>query len=140
MSAKKRTRIQNKGANKGGRFHAEEPPDYNSRPPVFSLERLQTGDYCLSKLDKNHKAAFAEAIFKRKNLAWREIARSGRHSLGTEKIPKHQIKAAIPPFITEDQDHFLVFRYHGTCPMVGFRKHDVFYVLWFDHDFSLYDH
>jgi hypothetical protein len=113
---------------------------YDSHPPLFSLEKLQSGKYCLSSLDQEHKAMFSEAIFRRKSISWNEIKRSDRHGLGTEKIPKMSIKAAIPRFITEDMDDFLVFRYKGLNPMVGYRQRDIFFVLWFDHDFTLYDH
>ncbi|WP_448216271.1 hypothetical protein [Endozoicomonas sp. 2B-B] len=60
--------------------------------------------------------------------------------MGFEKIPKHQIRATIPAFITEEVTNLLAFRYHGKHPMVGYRVRDVFYVLWFDHNFSLYPH
>ena len=83
---------------------------------------------------------FSDAIFRRKTLTWNEIKRADRHGLGTEKIAKDSIKAPTPRFITEDMDSYLVFRYHGMRPMVGYRQRDVFYVLWFDSDFTLYDH
>jgi hypothetical protein len=64
-----------------------------------------------------------------------------RHKLGTEKIAKKIIKnAPLPKFITDDFEYFLAFRYNGYCPMVGYRQRDVFFVLWFDHDFTLYSH
>ena len=44
----------------------------------------------------------------------------------------------MPPFITDDVDHFLVFRFGGDKRMVGYRQHDKFYVLWFDHNLTLY--
>ncbi|EDM68296.1 hypothetical protein PE36_15904 [Moritella sp. PE36] len=117
-----------------------ETVNYDEKPPVFSLERLQNSKYCLQKLDQEGKSAFADAIFRRKDITWREINRSGRHKLGSEKMPIASIKAAKPSFITPDMSDYLVFRYHGKRPMVGYRKNDVFYVLWFDHDFTLYDH
>ena len=83
---------------------------------------------------------FANAVFLRKNLTWNEIKRAGRHGLGTEKISKDAIKEATPKFITEEIDTYLVFRYNGLKPMVGYRQRDVFYILWFDSDFTLYDH
>ncbi len=136
MSSKVRGRPNKQGA----RIKSAEPVDYDRRPPTFSLEKIQPGKYCLSNLDQKNKAMFADAIFRRKGLAWNEIKRIPRHGLGTEKIPKSAIKAPIPRFITEDSESFLVFRYNGQQPMVGYRVKDIFYVLWFDHDFSLYDH
>ncbi|UAA38792.1 hypothetical protein KIH87_19395 [Paraneptunicella aestuarii] len=93
-----------------------------------------------SSLDQEHKAMFSEAIFRRKSLTWNDIKSSDRHGLGTEKIPKTSINAPIPRFKTEDIENFLVFRYHGKDPMVGYRQKDIFFVLWFDHNFTLYDH
>ncbi|HFG1962959.1 hypothetical protein [Vibrio cholerae] len=114
--------------------------NYDERPPVFSLERLQSGDFCLQGLDQEGKANFADAIFRRKDKMWKDIKQMPKHGLGFEKIAKSAIKAPIPQFITPDVDHFLAFRYHGLKPMVGYRKNDIFYVLWFDNCFSLYNH
>lgn len=51
--------------------------------------------------------------------------------------PRHKID---PPYGRDDMDHFLAFRYKGMSSMIGYRQRNVFYVLWFDHDFTLYDH
>lgn len=133
-------RIKGSKPKQGSVVKSQEPLNYDSNPPIFSLERLQSGKYCLSGLDQEHKAMFSEAIFRRKSISWSEIKRLDRHGLGTEKIAKSSIKAAIPGFITDDVDDFLAFRYKGMNPMVGYRQRDVFFVLWFDHDFTLYDH
>ena len=124
-------------------YKIKEPPEvinFDLRPPLFSLERLQPGNYCFSALSKDFKAAFAEAIFRRKDTNWRELIHSDRHALGLEKISKDSIKAAIPQNIKEDEKHFLAFRFHGKYPMVGYRVNDIFYILWFDHNCTLYDH
>lgn len=133
-------RIQKQKAKQGSLVKSVEPFNYDNNPPIFSLEKLQPGKYCFSELDQENKAMFADAIFRRKNLTWNEIKRADRHGLGTEKVAKVSIKAPTPKFITDDMDSYLVFRYHGKRPMVGYRQRDVFYVLWFDSDFTLYDH
>lgn len=133
-------RIKHRKAKGSARIQAPSAPNYDLHTPIFSLEKLQQGDYCLSALDQENKAMFAEAIYRRKSLTWADIKKLPRHGLGTEKIPKSQINVAIPEFITEDLSEFLVFRYHGMKPMVGYRQRDVFFVLWFDHNFSLYPH
>ena len=137
---KQNKKIKVPSAQQGGKVKYQEPTNYDKNPPVFSLEKLQTGNYCLSKLNEEHKARFADAIFRRKNCSWEEIKKIDRHGLGTEKIPKSAIKAPIPNFITDEVTDFLAFRYHGKCPMVGYRLRDIFFVLWFDHNFTLYDH
>jgi len=135
-----KNRIKPTKPNQGKKVRVQEPLNYDNQPPIFSLEKLQQGKYCLSALDKEHKAMFADAIFRRKSILWNDIKRIDRHGLGTEKIPKSSIRAPIPSFITDDINDFLVFRYKGRNPMVGYRQRDVFFVLWFDHDFSLYKH
>ncbi len=133
-------RIKKQKPKQGSLVKSVEPANYDQKPPIFSLEKLQSGKYCLSELDQENKAMFADAIFRRKSLTWNEIKRADRHGLGTEKIAKSSIKAPTPQFITDDMDSYLVFRYHGMRPMVGYRQRDVFYILWFDSDFTLYDH
>lgn len=127
-------------SNKGSRLTVEEPEDYNKMVPLFSLERLQSGTYCLSNLEKDDKAAFADSIFKRKNVTWNQIQQMDRHALGYEKISVSSIKTAVPKFITEDQENLIAFRFSGLKPMVGYRSKNIFFVLWFDHDFTVYDH
>ena len=134
-------KIKQPKANTKSKITANESAiNYDDKPPVFSLERLQTGDFCLQCLDQEGKAFFADAIFRRKSNTWREIKQMPRHGLGFEKIDKKSISAPMPSFITPDVNHFLSFRFHGKRPMVGYRQNEVFYVLWFDKNFSLYDH
>jgi len=126
--------------NKGKSFSSQKTIDYDNQPPIFSLERLMPGHYCFSSLEQKDKAAFAESIFKRRNIPWKEIKNLPRHGLGIEKISKSSIKTALPKNITEDFNYFLAFQFSGKKPMVGYRVHEIFYVLWFDHDFTLYEH
>ena len=122
------------------RLIVENPEDYNKMVPLFSLERLQPGKYCLSKLEKDDKAAFADSIYKRKDISWNEIQKLDRHGLGYEKIPVKSIETPVPRFITEDNSNLIAFRFNGMKPMIGYRLKNVFYVLWFDHDFTVYKH
>lgn len=138
--AKIQGRIKADSKSGSHRLRAEEPPDCNTMVPIFSLERVQNGDYYFSKLDQNGKDAFAEAVFKRRSLTWNDIQKAGRHQLGFEKIAVSGIKASVPKFITEDQHSLLAFRFNGMRPMVGYRIKNIFYVLWFDHNFTLYEH
>jgi hypothetical protein len=133
-------RIKAPSINVGSKIRLPETVDHDGKPPIFSLERVQSGDYCFSVLDQESKSQFAEAIFRRRQLTWSQVKNLDRHGLGIEKIARTAIKAGIPKFITEEVDHFLAFRFNGKRPMVGYRLNDVFYVLWFDHNFTLYDH
>lgn len=125
---------------KGKHVSATPPINYEANCPVFSLERLQTGDYCFSEMPQEHKALFGDAMFRRRHLTWSSIKSAPRHGLGFEKIARNQIRAPIPAFIKDDVDHFLAFRFSGLRPMVGYRVRDIFYILWFDHNFTLYPH
>lgn len=137
MNKKIKAKITAKGK------HSISPTDainYDDLPVIFSLERIQPGNYCFSSLDQEHKAQFSESIFKRKSLLWSEIKNLPRHGLGTEKIPITSIKPPMPAFVKDDLSDFIVFRFHGKKPMIGYRVHNIFYVLWFDHNFSAYSH
>jgi hypothetical protein len=72
-------------------------------------------------------------------LVWHQIQSAPRHGLGSEKIPRNAIKVGIPLFLTEDVD-LLAIRFSGKKPMVGYRDGTIFNILWFDWNFSLYDH
>jgi len=69
-------------SNQSDRLIVEEPEDYNKMVPLFSLERSQNGDYCLSNLEKDDKAAFAESMFKRKSVTWNQIQQMGSSRIG----------------------------------------------------------
>jgi len=135
-----KNKIKTPAIKKGNRITIPENINYDTKPPVFSLERVQSGNYCFSILTKEDKVQFAEAIFKRRSLTWSEIKNTGRHALGSEKISKSAIKTSLPPFIKDDVEDFIAFRFSGKKPMVGYKVKDVFYVLWFDHNFTLYAH
>lgn len=137
--AKKRGKVTNQ-SNKGKNVTVIEPQNYDEMPPLFSLEKIIGDKYCFSKLSSENKSQFAESMYKRRCMLWKDINKADRHKLGTEKIPKGQIKGSIPKFITDDFKDFLVFRFNGKLPMVGYRDKNIFYVLWFDFDFSLYNH
>ncbi len=61
-------RIKGKPGKQGTLVKFLEPVNYDDNPPIFSLKKLQPGKYCLSALDQENKASFADAIFRRKSL------------------------------------------------------------------------
>jgi hypothetical protein len=136
----KKSRIKQPKINKSNRLTTINPPNYDNLPPLFSLEKIVGDDYCFSRLSNDEKKDFAESIFKRKALTWNDIKKAPKHGLGTEKIPKSNITGKIPEFITDDINDFLVFRFSGKKPMVGYREKNIFYILWFDNNFTLYKH
>ena len=79
------------------------------------------------------------SMFRRKSLSWAQIRNSPKHGLGTEKISKDAIDEPLPRHLKEDAD-LLAMRFWTKAPMVGYRDGRIFYVLWLDPNFSLYDH
>ncbi|WP_143261972.1 hypothetical protein [Allokutzneria sp. NRRL B-24872] len=120
---------------------ADVPPvrDRNRDTPKFCLRHLQRG-YDVDNLPKEQRAAFAVALQRRAAMTWRDIVMAPRHGLGTENLPREQIKAKIPAAF-EDSEEFLVLRYDGKLPMAGVRAGEVLHILWIEKHFGdLYDH
>ena len=100
---------------------------------------MDRGQYGLETCKLREKADFADALHKRSQLTWNEIQNAPRHGLGSEKMPRSRIQASIPSHVTPDVT-FLAFRFSGRKAMVGYRQGHIFYVMWLDRDFTLYDH
>ncbi len=133
-----KTRPQNKSHCK---IKVCEPGDYNKEPLLFSFERVQDNSkYGFSKLPKDHKVALVESFFKRRDKSWNDLNKLNRHNLGFEKIGMDKIRLERPKCITEDTTLW-AFRYTGNNhAMVGYRVRNIFYILWFDHNYTLYKH
>jgi hypothetical protein len=81
------------------------------------------------------------SLFKRKDMSWREIRQSDRHGLGIEEISSRSLRASMPTISFINQETvFHAMRFDGKKAMVGVRVEKVFYVLWFDRSFTLYNH
>lgn len=111
----------------------------SEQKPIFSFHYLDK-KYCISKCNKNEKAAFADTMRKLSELTWTRIASEPKHGLGYEKIPKGILKGKVPKNISPDVMKFVVFRFHTQAAMVGYRDNNIFHVIWFDRNFTLYDH
>jgi hypothetical protein len=59
-------------------------------------------------------------------LTWQKIMQAGKYGQGCSTRPRNAI-ASIPSCIPEDTD-ILSFRFNGNAPMVGFRRHEVFFI------------
>jgi len=112
------------------------PPEQSK--PLFSFERIQAS-YPLQHCTKDEKASLVDKLYQLSQLSWAEIKQQNRHKLGFEKISQDSIKTGIPAFITPDVC-LIAFRFSGLKPMVGYRHEQVFYILWLDREFKLYDH
>ena len=111
----------------------------NDRKPIFSLEYM-VNDYSVANCNAEQKAAFADALWARSQMTWRQIIQAPRHGLGSEQIPRHAIRVGIPRAITEDVSEFLSMRFYTNAPMVGFRVGRIFHIVWLDRNYSVYDH
>lgn len=137
MSAKNRGRKPD--AAPGRVADSGPPPSYDDLTPVFCLHYMQPC-FGVDCLDHKGGSAFAKKLQQMASMRWKELITSGRHGHGSEHIPKTQIRGPVPAKF-QDQERFMVFRYHGKLPMAGVRINDVFHVLWIERQFGdLYDH
>lgn len=114
-------------------------PKADDRPPVFSFEYLQKG-WCIADCQPIERSKMLDRIRMLSELSWSELRQQDRHKLGTETLPFHAIKGAkIPAFVTPDVK-LLAFRAWEKVAMVGYKDDRVFYVLWIDREFKLYNH
>lgn len=117
--------------------HGSKAVSDEDRKPKFSLRLLQPS-HCISQCEKDDRAAFAEKMRRLSQLTWAQIRQQDRHGLGFEKISHDAIKVGIPEEAKAEK--LIAFRFSGPKPMVGFKKEATFYVVWFDRDFTLYNH
>lgn len=106
--------------------------------PVLSLRHLQSG-YGVEELTHSQCSAFLIKWAKRSQHTWTELVQHGKHGLGSELMPKTQIKKTAPEHLARDK--YMVIRHEGNLPVVGFRAGDIFYALWIEAAFGdVYDH
>jgi len=119
---------------------AAQSDNTDAMPPIFSFEKMIPGTgYSVSCCEAEDQAALSRQMFTLSRMTWRDIKSAPRHGLGTEKMDRGAIKAPIPPSVTEDVT-FLVLRYNGKKPMIGYRDGRTFYVILLDQNFTAYDH
>jgi hypothetical protein len=105
--------------------------------PSFSLRYCDPA-YCISKCEISEKAAFADQLRILSQKTWAELYSSPRHGIGCEKIIQ-TLNRPLPSHLQPDQT-IIAFRFDGNKPMVGYRDGNIFYIIWFDRDYTLYDH
>lgn len=115
--------------------------NYDQLPPIFSFEKMREGSgNSVAGCQQDDQASLLKKIFALRNMAWRDIRSASRKGIGTEKIKKSSIKKPIPNSVTDDHDFFLAMSYQGHKRIIGYKFQQIFYILWIDHDFSVYDH
>lgn len=124
---------------KGGK--SPEPTRPDDHPPAFSFEKMQdksgSSFNCCQDDDRLH---LAKRIFMLSRTPWKTIRAAPSSGFGSEEMPRHRIKRPIPNSVTEDVTSFTCLHFVSTKRFVGYRVGQIFYVLWIDHDFSVYDH
>jgi hypothetical protein len=71
-------------------------------------------------------------------MTWNEIIQADRHGFGREKIAKDALPN--PPNNVSEDVSFIALRFSGKKPMVGYQQEETFHIVWFDRDYTLYDH
>ncbi len=92
---------------------------------------------CCEDDDRLH---LAKRIYMLSRMPWKQIRGASSSGLGSEEMPRYRIKPAIPSSVTEDVSSFTCLHYVGKKRFVGYRVGQIFYVLWVDHSFAVYDH
>ena len=111
--------------------------DYNKLNPVFSFIYLDK-KYSIDECTLEDKSKFFSKLVKLSQMTWQDIISTHRHGLGSETIKKDAIKCSInnvPEGCT-----FIALRFSEKKAMVGFRDKNIFHIVWFDRDFTLYNH
>jgi hypothetical protein len=117
---------------------AKIPP--KQQKPFFSLSSMDKYKiFCIGQCEKKEKAAFSDTLYKLSQLTWGEILSSQRHGCGHEKIDRKQITRPLPDDLKEDEN-IIAFRFCGKKPMVGYKRENVFHIIWVDPKFKLYKH
>lgn len=106
--------------------------------PIFCLKYLHK-DFCITRCDKDEKISLLEKLHQLSSMTWEQIRQAGRHGLGTEKIEQDSIKAGKPLHVTPDVTMYAI-RFQGKKPMVGYKSHFIFHILYIDRSFTLYNH
>ena len=106
--------------------------------PVFCLKYLHK-DWDLSRCEKDQKISLIERMCKLSTMTWDQIRQTHKHGFGSEKIQQENLRAARPSHITPDVT-FYALRFDGLRPMVGYKSHFIFHILYLDTNFSLYEH
>lgn len=115
--------------------------DYDAKHPIFSFEKMQDrSGHSVSCCDREDLYHLLKRIYMLNRLPWRDIRQASRKGYGVEKIARSAIKYAVPTTVTDDNDYFHALHYSGKKRFIGYKVQQVFYILWIDHNFSVYDH
>ncbi|MUV13490.1 hypothetical protein [Noviluteimonas gilva] len=106
--------------------------------PVFCLRHLQAG-YDIEDLQSEDQCLLIKRLRHLSKMEWGSVVNAPRHGAGKENIHRNSIRVAFPSAVDVDETLWAL-RYARRKAMVGWRRGDVFHVVWIDHDFSVYRH
>ena len=131
-------RLHNKSSKRFQIKDTEPSPDYDLRPPIFSLKyMLYQRRCCISKCQTGKKARILDKILKLSQSKWKDIRGFPKKS-GFEPIPHHRFKVSLPAILTPEVT-IEVARYDGDGGrFAGFREKDIFHIVLVGKD--LYPH
>ena len=92
---------------------------------------------CCEDPDRLH---LAKRMYMLSRIPWNTIRQAPSKGFGAEQIPRHRIKRAVPQGVTADVTFFYSLHYVAKKRFIGYRIGQVFYILWVDHTFEVYDH
>jgi hypothetical protein len=116
-------------------------PNPDDLPPAFSFEKMEDGSgHSFNCGQDDDRLYLAKRMFMLSRMPWKQIRGAPRKGSGSEEIPRAQVKHAVPASVTPDVEYFHSLHYVGKKRFLGYRVGQVFYVLWVDHDFKVYDH
>lgn len=127
---KKRNRLKKLSPNRSSNFEIKEDVDYDNQKPIFSFKYMKYNSlYCLSRCDHKDKAGVVSKLVMLSQLSWKEIISESRSGNGFEHMPINTFSVPMPPYVTEDVDRLMVFRFSKVGRFAGQRERDIFHIL-----------
>lgn len=125
---------------KPGRNFLPPPPSGEQRCPAFGFYATAPR-YGIAEASPGDLLDFFEAMRKRSAMTWAQLHSNHHTKLGIEPIPHSAIRVTLPAHVTADKTIYsLRARSASLQRIIGYRDGNVFVVVWFDCDGSVYDH
>jgi len=122
----------------GGKQTDSAPDDF---PTAFSFEKMQDDSgHSINCCGNEDRVNLIKRMFMLSKMPWKEIRNASSKGFGAEQIPKYRVKKTVPSSVTEDVDAFTSLHYSGKRRFIGYRVGRIFYILWVDYNFKVYDH
>jgi hypothetical protein len=124
-------------------------PSSESQYPVFALyNNMNLGkEFSIEGCNKEEKLKIIDILCRLSKLTWAQIRTEPKQVLGYEQISLDQINKNIPESITppiNPDDKLMIFRFgpkkSKQYRMTGYRRKNIFYILWIDTKLKLYKH